>query len=238
MEDTMNNQKTKDIQTYWHLYDDADAVAREAADRILKYAAEAIADRGVFRLVLAGGHTPEATYRLLVGADTDWSCWEIYFGDERCLPVNDPDRNSVMADNTFLNAVDIPAANIYPMNSEKGAEVAAKEYEAIVKAAMPFDVVILGIGEDGHTGSLFPGQKHPADQLVCPVHNSPKPPSDRVTMGVRALSDAQDVLVLATGEGKRDAIQAWREGKPVPISEIGNPAPVNVLMDRAAAGES
>ncbi|RLA69198.1 MAG: 6-phosphogluconolactonase [Epsilonproteobacteria bacterium] len=229
----MNNRSTKDIQTHWHLLDDADAVANEAAQRILKSAAEAISERGVFRLVLAGGHTPEATYRLLVGADTDWSRWEIYFGDERCLPVNDPDRNSIMADNTFLNAVAIPAENVYPMKSEKGAEAAAKEYEAVVKAAMPFDVVVLGIGEDGHTGSLFPGQKHPEDQLVCPVHNSPKPPSDRVTMGVRALSNAQEVIVLATGEGKRDAIKAWREGKSVPIAEIGNPAPVNVLMDRA-----
>ena len=235
MEKGMNNKSTKDIQTNWHLFDDADAVASEAAQRILKSAAEAIAERGVFRLVLAGGRTPEATYRLLVGANTDWSSWEIYFGDERCLPVDDPDRNSIMAENTFLNAVAIPAANIYPMHNEKGAEVAAKEYEAVVKAAMPFDVVVLGVGEDGHTGSLFPGQKHPVDQLVCPVYHSPKPPSDRVTLGVRALSNAQEVIVLATGEGKRDAIKAWKTGKAVPISEIGNPAPVNVLMDKAAS---
>ncbi|MEA3419848.1 MAG: 6-phosphogluconolactonase [Campylobacterota bacterium] len=234
----MENQAAKDTQTYWHLFDDADAVAKEASRRILKYADQAIADRGVFRLVLAGGRTPEATYRLLVGADTDWSCWEIYFGDERCLPVDDPDRNSIIADNTFLNSVAIPAANIYPIPSEKGAEVAAKEYEAVVKAAMPFDVVVLGIGEDGHTGSLFPGHKHPADQLVHPIHNSPKPPPDRVSMSVRALSDAQEILVLATGEGKQDAIKAWKTGKPIPISEIGGPPPVDVLIDKAAVGES
>ena len=234
----MNNQKTKDIQISWHVYNDADAVAKEAAQRILKYATEAITNHGVFRLVLAGGRTPEAIYRLLVSADTDWFRWEIYFGDERCLSVDDPDRNSIMADRTLLNFVDIPAANVYPIPSEKGAEVAAKEYEAVVKAAIPFDVVLLGIGEDGHTGSLFPGQKHPTDELVHPVHNSPKPPLDRVTMSVRALSDAQEVLVLATGEGKQDAIKAWKAGKPVPISEIGGPAPVDVLMDKAAVGKS
>lgn len=233
----MENKKSNEKITNWNIYNDANAVAVEAANRILSSAAQAISERGVFRLVLAGGHTPEAAYRLLVDADTDWSRWEIYFGDERCLPVNDPERNSIMADNIFLNAVSIPSANVYPMNSEKGAETAAKEYVDVVKDAMPFDVVLLGIGEDGHTGSLFPGQKHPADELVHPVHHSPKLPSDRVTMSVRALSNAQEVLVLATGEGKQDAIKAWKEGKPVPVSEIGNPAVVNVLMDKEAAAK-
>ncbi|MCD6598133.1 MAG: 6-phosphogluconolactonase [Bacteroidales bacterium] len=230
----MKNQNFKDTTPQWHVFDDPNAVAAEAAQRILKSASQAINKKGVFRLVLAGGHTPEAAYRLLVDADTNWSKWEIYFGDERCLPVNDPDRNSIMADNTFLKKVTIPAANVYPIPSEKGAEVAAKEYEAVVKTAMPFDVVLLGIGEDGHTGSLFPGQKHPDDELVHPVHNSPKPPPDRVTMSVRTLSNAAEVLVLATGEGKQDAIKAWKAGKPVPISEIGGPAPVDVFMDKAA----
>lgn len=234
MENIMNQPTKRTHQTYWHVLDDADAVAQEACDRILKFAAEAIAKRGVFRIVLAGGSTPGAAYRLLVGADTDWSCWEIYFGDERCLPVDDPDRNSVMADNTFLNAVAIPPANIYPIQSEKGAEEAAKEYTIVVKAALPFDLVLLGIGEDGHTASLFPGQKHPIDELVHPVHNAPKPPPDRVSLSAHALSNTENVIILAAGTGKRDAIAAWQDGKPLPISEIGGPAPVDVLMDRAA----
>ena len=230
----MNNQKTKDIQISWHVYNDADAVAKEAAQRILKYATEAITNHGVFRLVLAGGRTPEAIYRLLVSADTDWFRWEIYFGDERCLPVDDPDRNSIMADRTLLNFVDIPTANIYPIPSEKGAEAAAKEYESIVKSAMPFDVVLLGIGEDGHTASLFPGQKHPSDLLVCPVYHAPKPPSDRVSLCTNALNNAETIMVLATGAGKRDAIQAWQDGEALPIAEIGGSTSVDVFMDRAA----
>lgn len=226
------NQLTKGThQTYWQVLDDTDAVAQEARDLILKFAAEAIDRHGVFRIVLAGGSTPEAVYRLLGEVNTDWSCWKIYFGDERCLPVDDPDRNSVMADRTFLNAVDIPAKNIYPIPSEKGAEEAAKEYTAVVKAALPFDLVLLGIGEDGHTASLFPGQKHPANELVHPVHNAPKPPPDRVSLSAYVLSDAENVIILATGAGKRDAIQAWQDGKPLPISEIGEST---VLIDRAA----
>ena len=99
---------------------------------------------------------------------------------------------------------------------------------------MPFDLVLLGIGEDGHTASLFPGQQHPADQLVHAVHNAPKPPPDRVSLSVRALSEAREVLILATGAGNRAAIQSWQAGEPLPIAEIGGPAPVDVLLDRAA----
>ena len=228
------NQPTKKTHINWYLFDDADTVAQEAFERILKSADEAIASRGVFHLVLSGGRTPEAIYRLLAGADADWPRWEIYFGDERCLPVNDPERNSTMADKTFLNSVTIPTANIYPIPSEKGAETAAEEYEAVVKAALPFDVVLLGIGEDGHTASLFPGQKHPSDLLVYPIHNAPKPPSDRVSLSAAALSDTKAIMVLATGSGKRDAIQAWQDGEALPISEIGGVATVDVLMDRTA----
>ena len=224
----------KKSQTNWHVYEDADSVAMEAAQRILRYCAEAISDKGVFRLVLSGGHTPEACYRLLTQADTDWSRWEIYFGDERCLPVDHPGRNSVMAHETFLDAVPIPSANIYPIPGEKGAEAAAAEYEAIVNAAMPFDVVLLGIGEDGHTASIFPGQPHPSNRSVFPVHDAPKPPPDRVSLSIPALSNAMHILVLATGAGKKAAIRAWKEGTPLPVAEIGGNSPVDVLMDRAA----
>ena len=120
------------------MLDDADAVALEAAQRILQSAARAIAARGLFRIVLAGGRTPEAAYRLLVGADTDWSRWEIYFGDERCLPVDDAERNSRMAARALLDAVAIPAANVHPIPAEHGAEAAAKAYQPVIRAALPF----------------------------------------------------------------------------------------------------
>ncbi len=139
-----------------------------------------------------------------------------------------------MANRALLDAVAIPAANVHPIPAEHGAETAAGEYEIVIRDVMPFDMVLLGIGEDGHTASLFPGQQHPAEQLAHAVHNAPKPPPDRVSMSVYALSNAREVLVLATGAGKRDAIQAWQAGKPVPIAEIGGPATVDVLMDKAA----
>ena len=230
----MKKRLIKSIPTRWHVLDDPDAVAVQAAQRILQSASRAITERNLFRIVLAGGRTPEGAYHLLVGADTDWSRWEIYFGDERCLPADDAERNSIMATRAFLDSVAVPTANVHPIPAERGAEAAAGEYEPVIRAAMPFDLVLLGIGEDGHTASLFPGHQHPADQLVHAVHNAPKPPPDRVSLSVRALSEAREVLILATGAGKRAAIQAWRSGELLPIAEIGGPAPVDVLLDRAA----
>jgi len=184
--------------------------------------------------VLAGGRTPQAAYGLLVGADTDWSRWEIYFGDERCLPVDDAERNSLMAARALLDSVAVPAANVHPIPAERGAEAAAGEYEPVVRTALPFDLVLLGIGEDGHTASLFPGQQHPPDRLVHAIHNAPKPPPDRVSLSAGALSEAREVLILVTGAGKQAAIQGWRAGERLPIAEIGRPAQVDVLLDKAA----
>jgi 6-phosphogluconolactonase len=231
----MKNRPIEDAPpSGWHIFDDADAVAAQAAQRILRAAALAIAEHGRFRLVLAGGGTPEATYRLLVGADTDWSRWEIYFGDERCLPADDAQRNSVMAHKAWLDAASIPAQNVHPIPAELGAEAAAQAYESAIEAALPFDLVLLGIGEDGHTASLFPGHRHETDELVHAVHNAPKPPPDRVSLSARALSTAREVLVLATGVGKLTAIRRWRAGEKLPIATIGAPARVDVLLDKAA----
>jgi 6-phosphogluconolactonase len=230
----MKNRLINDTVTRWHMLDDPNAVAVQAAQHILQSASRAIAARGLFRIVLAGGRTPAAAYRLLVEADTDWSRWEIYFGDERCLPVDDAGRNSMMAARALLDSVAVPVANVHPIPAERGAAVAAGEYEPVIRAAMPFDLVLLGLGEDGHTASLFPGQQHPVEQLVHAVHNAPKPPPDRVSLSVRALSAARAVLILATGAGKRAAIQAWQAGEALPVAGIGGPASVDVLLDKAA----
>jgi 6-phosphogluconolactonase len=230
----MKNRLIKGTSTCWHLCADPDAVAVQAAQRILQSASRAIAARKLFRIVLAGGRTPAAAYRLLVGADTDWSRWEIYFGDERCLPVDDAGRNSIMAARALLDSVAVPVANVHPIPAERGAAAAAGEYEPVIRAAIPFDLVLLGIGEDGHTASLFPGQQHPVEQLVHAVHNAPKPPPDRVSLSARALSEAREVLILATGAGKRAAIQAWQAGEALPVAGIGGPAAVNVFLDKAA----
>ena len=218
----------------WHVLMDQDAVAQETSYRVLKAAEIAIAERGIFRIVLAGGRTPERAYRLLAEADADWGNWEIFFGDERCLPPGDGERNSVMASQTWLDHVPIPFHRVHPIPVELGAEKAASEYALLVAGALPFDVVLLGMGEDGHTASLFPRHEHPEEELVHAVHDAPKPPPDRVTLSASALGNARQILVLVTGSNKSAAIQAWCQGQPVPIAEIRALAAMDVLTDQKA----
>lgn len=226
----------EEMTVRWHVLGNPQAVAEQTAQHIVAAAARAIAERGVFRIVLAGGRTPEAAYRLLVGEDTDWSRWEIFFGDERCLPVDDTERNSHMAAQAWLDQVAIAKSHIHPIPAEQGAEAAAQAYTAQVQAATPFDMVLLGMGEDGHTASLFPGQQHPAEEPVHAVHNAPKPPADRVSLSQRLLSNARQVLILVTGSGKRDAVKAWKAGDTLPVASIRGHSGVDVLIDRDAAG--
>jgi 6-phosphogluconolactonase len=223
-------------ETRWQVLEDPAAVAAEACRRILAAAERAVSERGIFRLVLAGGRTPEETYRLLAATQNSWPCWEIFFGDERCLPVDDKGRNSVAARRVLLEKVSLRPERIHIIPAELGAVQAARRYAALVKGALPFDLVLLGIGEDGHTASLFPGHRHPEKELVHAVFAAPKPPAERVTLSARALSRSRQVLVLATGQEKRAAVAAWKKGADLPIARIRPPSPVEVLLDRQAAG--
>ena len=222
--------------SHWHLFDDAPGVAREAARRILKAADRAISAHGEFSIVLTGGRTPKSTYRLLVDADTDWSKWRIYFGDERCLPIDDTERNSLMAAVSWLDHVAIPAKNIHPIPAEQGAEAGASAYSLVVADAVPFDMVLLGMGEDGHTASLFPGQIHSNSELVHAVYDAPKPPPDRISLSRNALSNCSELLILVTGAGKQQAMARWKQGEALPIASISAHHAVDILLDKDAAG--
>lgn len=225
-------------ETQWLCPGNADAVAVQAAAFILQLAAVAIRERGEFRLVLAGGNTPRQVYRLLAQASADWSNWKIYYGDERCLAADHADRNSHMANTVWLSHIDIPTQNIHPIPAELGAETAAARYATIIETARPFDLVLLGTGEDGHTASLFPGQPHPHNETVHAIHNAPKPPADRVSLSRTSLSDSQDVLVLITGAGKRMAVARWQAGEALPIATITAHHPLTVMLDASAATRS
>lgn len=214
---------------------DDDTVAVAAAARIMAAATDAIAANGRFRICLAGGSTPAAAYRLLAQrSETDWSAWHIYYGDERCVPPDDEARNSLAAERAWLGQVPVPHEQIHAIPAERGAEAGAAAYEPVVEAALPFDLVLLGIGEDGHTASLFPGRPVPEDRLVMSVGAAPKPPPERVSLTPAALSDCRALLVLATGTGKSDALARWRDGEALPIALVAEGAPTLVLLDRAA----
>jgi 6-phosphogluconolactonase len=221
-------------ETHWTLFPDAAAVARHAADRVLAAAGRAIAERGVFRLVLAGGGTPLLAYRQLARSNADWGCWRLYHGDERCLPADHPQRNSRLCADAWLDPAAFPAEGHFPIPAELGAEAAAAEYARVLETARPFDLVLLGMGEDGHTASLFPGRDEPPGVAVAAVHQAPKPPPDRVSLSSALLSDAREVLFLVTGEAKRDALSRWRAGEALPAARIRARDRLEVLMDRQA----
>jgi 6-phosphogluconolactonase len=207
--------------------DSAEDVAAVAASEI----ADALRD-GARTLVLAGGTTPQRCYELLSGMEVMWGRVSILFGDERCVPPNHPDSNYRMARAALLDRV--APATVYRMPAELGPEEGAALYAHVVAAVSPLDVVVLGIGEDGHTASLFPG--HPAlkaQGLTAGIRDSPKPPPQRVTLTLNALQTARKVLILATGAGKADAVAKAKRGQ-VPSGMI---AGARWLIDRAAAGQ-
>ncbi|MCK5897621.1 MAG: 6-phosphogluconolactonase [Methylococcales bacterium] len=214
----------------WQHLDNNQALAQTAADLILKSAKQAIAEKGGFRLVLAGGGTPENAYRLLIEAKTDWSKWHIYYGDERTLPQDHSDRNSKMAYEVFLKHTDIPASQIHAMPTELGTEAAKKAYQTVIEAALPLDLVLLGMGEDGHTASLFPDHIHDLEESVHAVYNSPKPPSERISLSAKTLGNSTQVCFLISENNKQQALAAWKNGENLPVASIKSNNIIEVLL--------
>jgi 6-phosphogluconolactonase len=200
-------------------------VAESAAADVASALAE-----GARTLVLAGGTTPRRCYELLALADVHWGRVTILFGDERCVPPDHPDSNYRMARAALLDRVS--PASVHRMAAELGPDEAADLYDHVVASLAPLDVVVLGVGEDGHTASLFPG--HPALQAggwAVGVRGAPKPPPDRVSLTLQALRGSRHVIVLATGAGKAGAVARAKRGE-VPSGMIGG---ARWLIDRAAA---
>jgi 6-phosphogluconolactonase len=222
----------------WHVIPDMETLVDDVSVRIYNTARHAIELRGVFRIVLAGGSTPQAVYRELADCDADWQHWQVYYGDERCLPADHPERNSVLAARNWLERVDIPARNVHVIPAELGAPAAAHAYAKVIESARPFDMVLLGLGEDGHTASLFPGLSYAEGEAVHAVFDAPKPPAERVSLGVTALNDARTVLVMVTGASKQAAVRRWRNCEELPVAHIHGSSGVDVYLDPSAAGES
>lgn len=210
-------------------------VAAQACRIIIAEAEAAIRERQVFRIVLAGGNTPRRTYEMLAGMVQDWRAWEIFWTDERCLPADDPGRNSRLANEVWLSRVSMSAGQIHPIPAEHGATRAAEEYSATIRDKQPFDLVLLGMGEDGHTASLFSLNGHPVAPVIA-VHSAPKPPSERVSLNFQTLRACRKQLVLVTGAEKSPALFAWQQDAKLPIAHaVRNDA---CLLADAEAGRS
>jgi 6-phosphogluconolactonase len=225
------------MQPEWRMFADADTLVAALADALCAEAGAAIAARGVFHLVLAGGTTSRALYRALADRRAGNAHWQVWYGDERCLPAGHPERNSVMAEAAWLAASSIPPENRRPIPAELGAAEAATRYASWLKGVANFDVALLGMGEDGHTASLFPGHEWgaaPGSPDVLAVHAAPKPPPERVSLSAARLGRTAKLWFVVTGAGKREALLRWKSGDTLPVSAVYGGQQTVAWLDAAA----
>jgi 6-phosphogluconolactonase len=237
-----------------HKHADRQAIAVEAAELTAGALNQAIDSRGQANWLLSGGTAPMEAYRVLARdyADKiDWSKVLVAIGDERCVPLDHPDANWPLISQALLEVVALPATHQLRPQSDMTPEKAAADYAQALNAVASsdgiphFDLVWLGMGEDGHTLSLFPG--HPAladsDQLVVPVHNSPKPPPDRISLTLKALGNTTHCLIMASGSGKAEIISRVFSGDmSLPINQAVSAieaagGQVTWLLDEDAAAQ-
>lgn len=193
------------------IFPDVAALNQAAASLIVKIAAEAVRAKGNFSIALAGGSTPETLYKLLASDEfknkIDWSRALVFFGDERCVSPDDAESNYRMANEAMLSRVALAPENVFRLRGEIEPEKAAAEYEAIIKKTLDegaqFDLILLGMGDDGHTASLFPDTKalRETERLVT-TNFVEKLNANRLTLTFRAIKRAQNVLFLVAGAKK------------------------------------
>jgi 6-phosphogluconolactonase len=234
-------------------FNDAEQVAFAAAARFVEIANAAIYGEGRFSVALAGGNTPRRVYELLASEDfraqVAWSSAHIFFGDERCVPHDHPESNYRMANETLLSRVPIPRENIHPIMGEGDPLANARLYEHELKsffkgASWPrFDLVLLGMGDDGHTASLFPGTTALKEQQAWVVANwVEKLNTFRITLTAPAINHAAHVVLLVTGEAKarrlQEVLYGPRDYDRLPLQLI-RPVDGSLewFVDRAAASQ-
>jgi len=220
---------------------DPGAVAIRAAERIAQVAREAVAERGRCTLAFSGGATPWRAVRALAEENVPWDSVHLFQVDERGAPSGDPDRNFFHLKESLIDRIPIPAVNVHPMPvEEEDLDAAARRYEAILRgvAGTPpvLDLVQLGLGEDGHTASLFPDDDAlrivDADVAVGGLHKGRR----RMTLTFPAIDRARCILWLVTGAGKSDALGRLRAGdRSIPAGRVRSDRAV-LIADVAAGG--
>jgi 6-phosphogluconolactonase len=237
------------------VYEDAPRVAEAVACQLTARLAEAQALRGSASVVLTGGRTGIAVLeqvRTAPGRDqVEWSAVDFFWGDDRFVGRSHPDRNELQARRALLDHLDVDPARVHPMEASDGkfgpdAGIAARAYRQLlaghqVEGDPLFDICLLGLGEDGHVASLFPGLDAVQERTLTAlsVQGSPKPPPTRVTLTLPALCGSREVWLLATGAGKADAVArvlAGAAAAEVPAAGVRGLDRTLWFLDSAAAG--
>jgi len=229
---------------------DAETVAQRAAAHLARQLRHACEQRGVAHLALSGGTTPGRTYELLGASPEDLGEVQVWFADERCVPPQDSESNYRLAAETLLAPAGVAPERVHRMEGEAGPQEGARRYAKELTARLGgagaerstvpvLDVIVLGIGPDGHVASLFPGAATldaGEDALCLAVLDSPKPPPQRITLSLAVLRAARECVLLATGASKADAVAAMlaRPSRRVPASLLRRER-LTVIADDAAA---
>ncbi|MCB2187937.1 MAG: 6-phosphogluconolactonase [Deltaproteobacteria bacterium] len=234
------------------IFADYEALSRGAAEFFVAEAREALASRGVFRVALSGGNTPERMFAILaappLSAQVAWDRVAVFWSDERCVPPTDERRNSLHARRAWLDRAPAAEAQVHPVDCQDDPGRAARAYELAITArfageAPRFDLIFLGLGADGHTASLFPGHDQAGDagRLVREILTGPGE-VDRVTFTPGLLNQARVVAFLVSGPEKAQVVREIQEGPRDPgrrPAQLVQPSPGRLvwLLDRAAARE-
>lgn len=236
----------------FHVFTAYDALSQGAAAAIANAIIDGVRAHDRFTLALAGGSTPERCYRLLAAAhrtEVPWKKVHLFWGDERMVPPDDPSSNTATAQRTLIAHVPIPEKNVHAVDTIAHAtpEAAAAKYAdtltAFFEAAPAFDLVLLGLGTDGHTASLFPEDaphKAPADQWVTGGLAPPRhTPRGRVSLTLPTINRARQVFFLVSGGEKTEALAAVREqtDPSLPAAHVAPEEALHWYVDAAAAGE-
>jgi 6-phosphogluconolactonase len=228
---------------------DAPATIAYAAAHFIETARKAISERGVFTVALSGGSTPKAIYELLAASESsaqiDWSKVKLFWSDERCVPPDSPESNYLMAMKAGFSLLPLPPANIFRMPAEHEVEKGAKKYEKLILEHVPsarFDLMMLGMGEDGHTASLFPKTHglHSMGQLVT-ANYVPQKQEWRMTLTFNCINAASHIAVYVIGKGKgammKQVFTAPYDPTELPVQQVGSSDHKALwIADSAAAG--
>ena len=215
-----------------NIYPDAASLARAAAILFIDSFERAFKEKGLFSVLLSGGSTPLELYRLLsskeYSARVKWDKTHLFWGDERCVGPSSAESNFNSARESLLSGIDMPPENIHRIKGERDPEEAARSYEDELVSFFglgrselpPFDLVILGLGKDGHTLSLFPGTKALEETERLVVANNAPDASLRVTLTLKAIEKAQGAVFLVSGVGKAGALKDIFNGAGLPASRV------------------
>lgn len=225
------------------IYSDVDVLVRDAAEHVIARARAANEARGRFAIALSGGSTPRPLYAWLatpaIASRVDWRRWHVFWGDERCVPPDDAESNYRMAREALLDRVPIPPDHVHRIAGEDEPNAAASTYERTLQAffgggAGPpersFDLALLGMGDDGHTASLFPGTPPLAEQRRWVVGNRGPRGAWRVTLTPVVLNASDAIVFLVTGPSKAERLWEVFEGPP-----LSPPLPVQQIRPRHGA---